>query len=69
MSIGMTKASDTIKVLRSVFCRYGIPVTCVTDGGPQFIADEMEAFMKSNGINHVKSPPYICRLQTVKLKC
>ena len=59
MSIGMTKASDTIKVLRSVFCRYGIPVTCVTDGGPQFIADEMEAFMKSNGINHVKSPPYM----------
>ena len=58
MPIGATKTSDTIKILRTVFCRYGLPKTCVSDGGPQFISDEMAAFMKRNGIHHIKSPPY-----------
>ena len=58
MSIGATKTSDTIKVLRSVFCRYGLPKSCVSDGGPQFISEEMKTFMKRNGIHHTTSPPY-----------
>ncbi|XP_048588958.1 uncharacterized protein LOC5502692 isoform X2 [Nematostella vectensis] len=33
------------------FDGHGIPRTIVTDGGPQFISDEFDAFVKSYGID------------------
>ena len=53
-----TKTEDTIKVLRDIFCRFGIPFTLVSDGGPQFISEEFERFMRVNQIRHIKSPTY-----------
>lgn len=48
----------TIKLMRKVFCRYGLPVTLVTDNGTNFTSDEFETFMVKNGIHHIKSAPY-----------
>ena len=58
MRIGGTKSKDTIKALRDLFCRFGLPQVCVSDGGPQFASDEFDAFMKKNGITHIPTPPY-----------
>ena len=47
-----------IQCLRSVFARFGIPSTVVTDNGTCFVSAEFQAFLKSNGIYHVTSAPY-----------
>ena len=53
-----TTASATIRVLRHLFARYGLPVQVVTDNGPQFAAVEFSRFLKSQGVKHIKSSPY-----------
>ena len=53
-----TKAGPTIKALRSIFSRTGIPCVVVSDQGPQFKADEMKAFMKINNIRFILAPTY-----------
>ena len=50
-----TTASSTIRVLRSLFSKYGLPHEVVSDNGPQFVAEEFAAFLKKNGIKHIKS--------------
>jgi RNase H-like domain found in reverse transcriptase/Integrase core domain/Integrase zinc binding domain len=56
-----TKSTDsaaTIRILRNVFARFGIPVTMVSDNGPQFRSDWMARFTKRNGIRHKFTAPY-----------
>lgn len=53
-----TKAPDTIRVLRDIFSRFGLPFTMVTDNGPQFTSYEFRLFVDSNGIKHICSPTY-----------
>ena len=53
-----TTSSATIKVLTSIFARTGIPMTLVSDNGPQLVSEEMEAFLKRIGVNHVTVPTY-----------
>ena len=53
-----TKSADTIRVLRDIFCRFGLPYTLVSDNGPQFISDEFKLFVQNNGIKHISSPTY-----------
>ena len=53
-----TTAMQTIAVLKNIFATHGLPVSMVTDNGPQFTSDEFETYMKFCGIKHVKSPPY-----------
>ena len=53
-----TKSSDTIRVLRNWFSRFGVPVQLVSDNGPQFISYEFKLFLKTNGIKHIKSSAY-----------
>ena len=53
-----TKAGPTIKALRSIFSRTGIPCVVVSDQGRQFIADEMKNFMKANNIRFILAPTY-----------
>jgi transposase InsO family protein len=43
------------------FARYGVPTTCHTDNGPQFISAEYEAFSNLYGFNHTTSSPYHSR--------
>ena len=58
LPVGQTKTSDTIKALRTIFCRWGLCPIIVSDNGPQFISEEMDVFMKKNGITHIPTPPY-----------
>ncbi|KAK3107148.1 hypothetical protein FSP39_008158 [Pinctada imbricata] len=53
-----TTARATIRVLRCLFARQGIPSEIVSDNGPQFVAEEFKQFMKENGIRHITSAPY-----------
>ena len=53
-----TDAKRVIKELDNLFVRFGLPIHCVTDGGPQFRSLEFTNFLKSNGVEHTFSPPY-----------
>ena len=53
-----TTSSSTIEVLRDLFARFGIPEQIVTDSGAQFVSEEFQAFVRSNGIRHLTSAPY-----------
>ncbi|UYV84379.1 K02A2.6-like [Cordylochernes scorpioides] len=39
-----TTAGNTIRVLRDLFSRYGIPDQVVTDNGPEFVSEEIKYF-------------------------
>lgn len=52
-----TTATATIQVLRTVFARFGIPESIVSDNGPQFTLNEFTKFCYLNGIRHVRVPP------------
>ena len=45
-----TTTQHTIKSLRSIFSRFGLPEQLVSDNGPQFTSDEFAEFMRGNGI-------------------
>ena len=53
-----TNTTRTTQELRKLFNAHGLPEQLVSDNGPQFIANEFRAFMKSNGIKHIRSAPY-----------
>ncbi|KAK9702335.1 Integrase core domain [Popillia japonica] len=53
-----THAKHVINCLRSLFARYGLPDTLVSDNGPPFFSTEFEEYMQKNGIKHLFSPPY-----------
>jgi len=51
-------SSATIKVLREMFSRYGVPEIVVSDNGPQLVSQEFEQFCAMNGIVHRTSAVY-----------
>ncbi|XP_022805757.1 uncharacterized protein K02A2.6-like [Stylophora pistillata] len=53
-----TTASTTIRALRFLFATHGLPEVIISHNGPQFVAQEMKDFLKSNGIRHCLSAPY-----------
>ena len=53
-----TTSHKTIEALQVLFARHGLPEQIVSDNGPQFTAEEFEAFIKANGIKHIRSAPY-----------
>lgn len=53
-----TSTAKTIERLRSAFAAYGFPETLVSDNGPQFTAAEFADFMATNGVRHIRTPPY-----------
>ena len=53
-----TTSRATIRALRSIFARTGIPMTLVSDNGPQFVSEEIESYLRSNGVKHVTVPTY-----------
>ena len=51
-------SSCVIEELRSLFARFGLPETVVTDNGTCFVSSDFEQFLKINGIRHLTSAPY-----------
>ena len=58
VSVSSTTSSSTIEVLSDLFARFGIPEQIVSDNGAQFVSEEFQAFVRSNGILHLTSAPY-----------
>lgn len=52
-----TTAKEIINSLEDVYSRHGLPLTCRTDCGPQFMSEEFRLFCIENGIQHVKTTP------------
>lgn len=50
--VSSTNAEITIKQLRDIFARFGLPNEIVTDNGPAFISEKFSEFMLRNGICH-----------------
>ena len=46
-----------VRELKTIFARFGIPETLVTDNGPQFASKEFGAFAKSWSFNHITTSP------------
>ena len=56
-----------------MFAWYGIPVTLVSDNGPQFSSAEMKEFTEAYGFHHITTCPYYPQAngqaeRTVRLK-
>ncbi|XGW15782.1 hypothetical protein V3C99_001323, partial [Haemonchus contortus] len=51
-------ASQTVKELKKMFARYGIPQTIVSDNGTQFTSEQFRMMCEEGGITHVKIAPY-----------
>ena len=51
--VSSTTTSKTIKVLRDLFARFGIPEQILSDNGPQFASEDFQAYIKSNGIHDI----------------
>ncbi|EYC31699.1 hypothetical protein Y032_0003g1191 [Ancylostoma ceylanicum] len=51
-------ASKTVKALKSLFARYGLPQTIVSDNGTQFTSEQFKAMCDEGGIVHIKTAPY-----------
>ncbi len=53
-----TMSAVIISQLKKIFAAQGIPVTVISDNGPQFVSEEFEAFLRDYGIAHRKVTPY-----------
>ena len=58
MNVGKTTSECVISALKSIFAIEGLPVTIVTDGGPQFTSKQFENFCSDFSIFHVQSPSF-----------
>lgn len=47
----------TIRSLREILARFGLPTTIVSDNGSNFTSVEFQEFLKSNGIYHRRTAP------------
>ena len=51
-------STAVIEELRSLFAKFGLPETIVTDNGTCFVSTEFEDFLQANGIKQITSAPY-----------
>ena len=52
-----TTAQQVIKHTKAIFARHGLPVTVVSDNGPQFSSQDYRDFAETYGFEHVTSSP------------
>ena len=53
-----TAFSCVIEELQTLFAKFGLPETVVTDNRPRFVSQKFKIFLQSNGIRHTTSAPY-----------
>lgn len=51
-------AKTTIRVLRNIFARLGVPGTLVSDNAPEFCDGQMQAWLQRIGCSGMRTPPY-----------
>ncbi len=56
--MGVCTATYTVQALRTIFARFGVPESIVSDNGPQFVAADFQAFCTANGIHQIRVAPY-----------
>ena len=49
---------EVINFLQDLFLREGVPKEILTDNGVQFLSQDMQDFLKSNNILHIRTPLY-----------
>ena len=47
-------SSKVIELFAPTFARFGFPFSLRTNNGPQFVSEEFEPFLRTNGIEHRK---------------
>ena len=52
---GEVTSATLVSIFREIFSSFGVPEELSSDGGPQFIANEFEAFLKRWGVSHRQS--------------
>ncbi|KAF7712008.1 hypothetical protein HF521_001019, partial [Silurus meridionalis] len=52
-----TTSEQVIAKTKSIFARHGIPMTVISDNGPQFASQSFKDFAKSYGFEHITSSP------------
>ena len=57
-AVKSTTSDVVMRCPRSVFARFGLPNTLVSDNGLCFVSAEFEVFLERNGIRHVTASPY-----------
>ena len=57
-SVSNATSVITVQKLRKSFATHVLPAVIVSDNGTPFTGEEMEKFLKQNGMWHVFSPPY-----------
>lgn len=61
MDVHVTKSTTsavTVSKLRQSFCNCGLLDLIVSDNAPYFVSQELEFFLRKNGIKHVTPAPY-----------
>ncbi|PIO71669.1 integrase core domain protein [Teladorsagia circumcincta] len=51
-------STATIQVMKDIFAKLGNPTTLLTDNGTQFTSAHFALFCRSQGINHIRTPPF-----------
>ena len=57
-TLSSTTSANVVASLKAIFSRHGIPVTFVSDNGPQFASEEMRTFAREYGFHNITSSPY-----------
>ena len=50
-------SQSVIGQMKSIFSEYGIPMTVMSDNGPQLASEEFKTFTKQYRFTHITSPP------------
>ena len=58
MCTSSTSTAATVELLRKSFSTFGLPDVVVSDNAAGFTSEDFEVFLKSNGVKHVRTPPY-----------
>nr|XP_049466096.1 uncharacterized protein K02A2.6-like [Anopheles coluzzii] len=53
-----TTSRATVAILRGLFARFGMPLSIVSDNGPQFTSQEFKNFCECHGIRQVTTAPF-----------
>ena len=53
-----TTSAGVIAFLKAMFSRHGIPMTLMSDNGPQFSSKEFQDFSSTYHFNHITSSPH-----------